>query len=764
MNNNKIGNIAIKTASRPRARFNLSHDVNTTFSFGDIQPAMCRLLPANSKTSVEVESLVRLAPLLSPTFGRIKYKQYHHFVGMSTLTENFAPMMAQQAVSRSQGTFQPTDLPFCKLSYLSRLILIGAKCTIYDGNNGGDDSGAQITVDLYKVTDINNLPARASSILSGAFASSYNASGSIPAFDNYSGPTLNLQYIFNDYSSGQCIIPIANQTGWSFFDVQPSALTSFVYQTFSGDVTTVMLDSADYVVTRPTTGTSNLTFAFRLSAFGKRLRKVLLGCGYQIDFRSDRQVSLMPLFATYKAYFDSFGLTLYNKWETTNVYKILRYTDNYYASADFNNWLMGVSSYLSLQSDFFRFINDVGNMWYTDSQDFVSAHITNTAVSSSTASENPRLISVDSSNSYHPNVDYSDITQVLASLSNPNGHAYIDAVKHGYLDSEYLKILYHRTNKNTIAGQRIAELLRAAGLGKYVDEDKSDFIGENETIVTISDVVSTSDTYQNNGGVKSGQVLGDYAGRGLEYNRSKNFTFENAETGFWVTLVCIVPESGYCQAIDRSVTQRTPFDFYQPDFDALGYEATAKDMVVGAVDWSSPSSAVGSLFSSFGFVPTYSSMKVANNVLNGDFSLRGTRDSYLPFTLDKIISVGERAVYHDTALDTGDSNGYRCYHLLRPSDLPTASPIWRYVGRYPWLGLYNRIFNQVGTQLESDPRYYWFDNSGYSKYIYLYNDYDNFLCHNIFNVQQWAPMLPIEKSFETYEEGEEAPNSSMGKA
>lgn len=378
----------------------------------------------------------------------------------------------------------------------------------------------------------------------------------------------------------------------------------------------------------------------------------------------------------------------------------MQYTDNYYSNPGLDNWVNDVSSYATMHAWFLGFVNDLGNMWYTDSQDFVSMHIPNTAVSPNPAAVNSHIISVDSANNFNPNVDFSDISSVLGSLNSPNGHAYIDAVKHGALDSEYLKILYRHTNRNTIAGQRIAELLRAQGLGSYVDEARSNFIGANETIVTISDVTSTSDTYQVNNGVKTGQVLGDYAGKGIEYNKSKTFTYENDEVGFWVTLVCIIPESGYCQALDRAVTCKTKFDFYNPDFDGLGYEATAKDQVVGSQDWSSASG--GSLFSGFGFAPQYSGLKIANNVMNGDFSLRGTKSGYQPFTLDKLINVGERDVFHDSALDTPDSVGYRVYKLLTAQDLPTASPIWRYVGRYPWLGLYNRIFNQVGTQLEND--------------------------------------------------------------
>ena len=67
------------------------------------------------------------------------------------------------------------------------------------------------------------------------------------------------------------------------------------------------------------TDKSVIHFAFRLSNFGKRLRKILMGLGYQIDFRAKNEVSILPLFAYYKAYFDSFGLTLYQNYLHTNL-------------------------------------------------------------------------------------------------------------------------------------------------------------------------------------------------------------------------------------------------------------------------------------------------------------------------------------------------------------------------------------------------------------------------------------------------------------
>ena len=90
MKTNTLGKVSMQTANRPRARFDLSHNVNTTFGFGETQPLTCRLLVPGSKTIVSNESLIRLAPMVSPTFGLMKLKTWHYFVGMSDLTRNFS--------------------------------------------------------------------------------------------------------------------------------------------------------------------------------------------------------------------------------------------------------------------------------------------------------------------------------------------------------------------------------------------------------------------------------------------------------------------------------------------------------------------------------------------------------------------------------------------------------------------------------------------------------------------------------------------------
>ena len=74
---NKQKKIKVENSGFKRSKFNWSHDVNTTFGWGEIQPTQCKMLIPGSKTTMQAQNLIRLAPMVAPTFGRVKYKTYN---------------------------------------------------------------------------------------------------------------------------------------------------------------------------------------------------------------------------------------------------------------------------------------------------------------------------------------------------------------------------------------------------------------------------------------------------------------------------------------------------------------------------------------------------------------------------------------------------------------------------------------------------------------------------------------------------------------
>lgn len=798
MKANKQSKIKVPKSGFKRSRFNWSHDVNTTFSWGEIQPTQCKLLIPGSKTTMSTQNLIRLAPMVAPTFGRVKYKTYNQFVNVSEVFPNFDAMMAQEPKSTGYGTRVPMSIPYVKLGVLSANVLHGARATLYFADNAtkaaageywtqyrtapniAPNSSDPTCSDWYThYSHIGGVGKPIPPILTDAFNKSSN--GVMPEVQ---GQPLTIGLFGSAYANifsttnDPVILGIKH---WAdlcpvrrdYKSSDPSG-SPYVLQDYQREVT---MESADYVLEGSFEYSSGnfeyFALAVELSDFGKRLRKVFQGCGYQIDFQSNLNVSILPLLAQYKAYFDIFGLELYQGWETTYASQIIKDIENRFLDNVTSRFMYtgrGQLATVNNSNNGIAFmLTELANEWYTDDADYVSAHLAKLGVSPlvDTVGEFINLDGNGNLDKYGLGLSTTvadetagsdmitgsqkdDGTGALGS-SNIGGMYSTLYTHHTQLDAEMLKRLYKWTNRNTILGRRIAELLRAQGLGKYVDECKSNYIGSTDTMITISDVVSTAATED--------ASLGEYGGRGLQYDATGTLTFENDSYGYWVTLATVVPEAGYTQGLDPTLTSLDKFNLYNPDFDAIGMECTPKANIVGHQYICDPT--VGSQnYGGFGFIPRYSKFKVCNNLTNGDFNRHGKRNTYLPYTLDKQLNVNDYSV---------DAEAYKFQDLthkiwnyvaldksVKANQMPIAGNVWRQPTKYNWLGNFDRIFLRVGERDDSDIQNV---APGDAVGFYDYND-DNFLGHHIYDVQSYAPMKPIEDSYGL--EDMEDPNGKAG--
>ena len=762
--NNTLENVQMKTSALPRARFNWNHDVNTTFGFGVIQPVVCKWLPPNTKTSMSLRNLIRLAPLSAPAFARIKYKTFSHYVAISDLFQDFPHLLSQTPLARGQNLLSIEQLPHLPLGLLSFLVLIGAKCSVYQTvtQTGLNDPSRVI----HRVQSEDGIPVQdAIQAFDTLFANSglFTFNHHSVEFPHFVGTVMNLGALYgNRYGNGAdtaLSIPLSNVDKISFYDVSSRNAQSEAQSSETAIDTNniAVIGACDMSIDLELNG-YGVTLCFNLSDFGKRIYTALVGCGYQIDFQSKTKVSLVPLMALWKSYFDDFGVLLYDNFFSTNLYKLLTHID-YYNAVDLTH-LFG-------HTEFISFINDLGNMWATDQQNYTSAHIESTAISPAFGLSKS-FIDVDGSANI-TEVDNFDVNNLQI-----NGHSFIDAVKHGHLDSEYLKRIYLCTNRRTVLGRAVADILRAQGFGDFVDNTKGHFIGFEETDISIDAVISQSDTFSETENGSRGKVLGDYAGLGVGSNyagnrQPKTFTYENDEFGYWITLGVVMPDSGYCQALDGSLLAIDRNSLFNPEFDALGYEATRKQQIVGAHHWCeriNEETEANTLDATFGFIPRYSSLKIQTNKFNGGFSLGSVRNSYQQYTLDKLINVGEKQVSAPFFNSYAHYTHYFVHDLLTPSRLPTASIVWRFISRYAFLGNLNRIFAYVGVDPSNVHELFDSDDAVEelrSKFEYLVRTEDNFMIHHVVNMIGFAPMKPIERSFETFEDGEQ-PNMNAPKA
>lgn len=801
MKTNKQGKIKVPKSGFKRSRFNWSHDVNTTFNWGEIQPTQCKLLIPGSKTTMSAQTLIRLAPMVAPTFGRVKYKTYNQFVDIAEIMPNFDAMMAQEPVSTGVATKVPQQLPWSRLGALSSVILNGARATMYfadsqtdaaNGNywtqyriapnitpNSSDPTCADWYTAMSRIMGTGTQPF-SNSVTTDAF--NKVANGIMPeingmgvrfgsfgaAYANIYGSTGDVPFILGAKSIAD-LCPVRRD-----YVYDGPGSSSLSIQDYQKEVT---FDSADYVLEGQYEYSAGqiqyFALAVELSDFGKRLRKVLQGCGYQIDFTSAANVSILPLIAQYKAYFDIFGLELYQGWETTLCSKLIKDIEVNFKQNITSSMVRtgkGVLATIDTNNYGLAFLMcEAANEWYTDDADYVSAHIAKLGVSPLMNSDGRTgFIDVYSGNTIIQDINIapgtvSDQTQTtelttgsmedtgLGAPGNGNigGIASVDYTYHTQIDAELLKRMYKWVNRNTILGRRIAELLRAQGLGKYVDECKSNYIGSTDTMVTISDVVSQAAT--------ADATLGEYGGRGLQYVNDQTLVFENDSYGYWITFATVVPESGYTQGLDPTLQSLDKFNLYNPDFDAIGMEVTPRANIVATNYITGPGFTSNA---SFGFIPRYSKFKVCQNLVNGDFNRHGKRNTYLPYTLDKQLNINDfqtdAEAYKFTGLTNKIWNYAKINKSARDSSMPIAGNVWRCPTKYSWLGNFNRIFLNIGDRDDSEISNV---KPGDAVGINDYND-DNFLGHSILDVQCYAPMKPIVDSYGL--EDMEDPNGKAG--
>ena len=800
MKTSKQKKISVPKSGFRRSHFNLAHDVNTTFSWGEVQPTQCRMLIPGSKTTLSTQSLIRLAPMVAPTFGRVRYKTYNQFVNIAEIFPNWDAMMAQEPKSTGYGTRVPMKVPHVKLGALCANILYGARATLYFADDATKAANGEYWTQYRlapNVTPNSSDPtcgdwydcwSRISNnvITSAVTTDALNAAAN-KVLPDIKGVGLRLG-AFGTYYSGLYTDPTDVQViiaAQGFQDLcpvvrnyEPGAPSGspLALKDYQREVT---MDSADYVLEGSYEYSSGnvqyFALAVELSDFGKRLRKVFQGVGYQIDFLSTANVSILPLLAQYKAYFDIFGLELYQGWETTCAARLIHDIENRFLTDVTSEFIRAGKSALATIDNsnmgLAFIINELANDWYTDDVDYVSSHISSLVVTPG-ADLNDQFISVDSSGNmqFRPNVDINaaqvgdnyttydsqfppetnepndpDVRRRLRTDTPMDGTAFINQLQHGQVDAEVLKRLYKWCNRNTVLGRRIEELLRAQGLGKYVDETKSNYIGSTDTLVTISDVVSTAATED--------ASLGEFGGKGLQYDSTSTLTFENDSYGYWVTLAAVVPDAGYCQGLDPTVTSLSKFDMYLPDFDAVGMEMTPKRNIVATNYLVSDNADYSYL--GFGFVPKMSKFKVCQNLVNGDFNRHGKRSTYLPYTLDKQLNINDYGVdaeaYHYTSVTNKVTNNVKLLKSARVEDLPIAGNLWRQPTKYRFLGNFDRIFLNIGEHDDTvdvklpsvgDSSLAGGDAVGFADY----ND-DNFLGHHIYDMQTYAPMKPIEDSY-----------------
>lgn len=250
--------VLLGTSAHKNYTHNMSFDNNTTMDFGFLQPLLSQYMLPNSSISVNSKQLVRLAPMPTPSFARMYLQNFSRFVKMTDVVPYYESLLSGISFTTSSGqSVKPTQMPVTTNSFLLWNLLVLSRCSVYEKYSLvgiGDDFA-------YKPLDVV---------------------GSLEDKFKY---MLQNRFGFVD-------------TDWTY---KPEFTTAkYSLSPLQSDYTILYSDSEskkDYM------------FCFQFSARAKRLRKAFLGLGYSLNGEDNKLVSIAPLLAYYKAYYDYFGLT-----------------------------------------------------------------------------------------------------------------------------------------------------------------------------------------------------------------------------------------------------------------------------------------------------------------------------------------------------------------------------------------------------------------------------------------------------------------------
>lgn len=700
----KIGKIEVQKSGEGKSKFNFSHDVSSTYGFGEIQPLMVRpCVTGNETHNWTIDSLVRLSPLAVSTFGRVQYKLSNHFVPFDEICpswKNILSNVPESYFNDNTGTSSiPYKFPTVSQTFLQVLLSTYPYGTysnsIRPGRNNANSNWEQNPIDADTFYKLNHaFPAAVGSFRSGGI-----------------------------------------------FD----ATTHFIpYHEVTSDSAYLTPDGADFnifYVDDEVTDSDHLLLV-KLTGKGKRLYKILTGLGYKPSPNTDLQMNMLPLLAFYKAYFDEYCIPQYQNWFDTSAYKLIKYMEMHSPTYSIDAQLQDSNPIVKLVMDFF---DDLSECWYSENSDYVSG--CTPADGSLPSAMDQRL----------DQLNYSRMGAMVNALSmfdevNPgitgekfNPEGFSSSYSFDQVSDEVLKKIYLSVNRESAVGYDIKKRLIEKGYQSYVDDCESYHLGSKTIPIQISDVNSSADTST---GPTSGTPLGAYTGKGIQYDQN-HFKYTNSTLGYIITLGTIVPVSSVVNALDPTLLGINRYTFYNPEFDSLGMEEVAR-ACIGKLQGTYANEISVKDDNLFGYLPRYSGFKCStSNILNGEFSMKSTRQSWLPYTLDKVIIENGSSQTSDVDAEgkfkTNDTTADAQRWLI-----PTAGQDWRYPTNASWKGNFNRIFlygsegyhsgnNWSMTDFQVDPVS------------------DNFLVHNVIDHTAYISMKPISESWDTIDEEDGGP-------
>lgn len=722
--------------------FPISFDSSTTSNFGECIPQFCHEVVADSHVNIDLRSAVRLAPLSLPTFGKAYLHSYAFYHKFCDLWKPYNDFIAQTPYSNGAGTtYIPTSVPSIPLNYLWFMVLAHSTFTVWNVNSSVISNGrnSPLAVGRYTVNPRPLDPGESDQINAGLVATLAGVAASVPVssrgplFEYLSDPSRksNLIYGLDDTPPSTCVSATGD-------DAVFPAGSDFMLSLDGSIAYKGVPDSSGSVSYRPlqsSTGSSVL-YCFKLNNSGKLLRKILMGLGYQlkrlgyVDFSkgmSAQTVSALPLFAFYKSYFSTFAPKRFVKYEQTffgRVMAAIENTGSSFVDTVFSDSVFSTGSPLS------GMIDDLLSCFYTEDTDYYSSQIIGLA-NDFGGSLMQQYLGVNK----HGSPEVASLADIPVQNNVPAIDLAASPMKHSQAQQNVMARLTNFVNRRSLLGGKIADLLESVfGIPKKdVFDDDNPYIGSNVVDVDFSDVFSTAETAEGS--------LGEYAGKAIGVGSSNDLSVDCPSPGYVLVFNSLVPRTQKVQGLNPMLFHVKPSDFYNPQFDGLTLLPTNK-LTAFCVDSLSDHYSVD-VANSFGNQSLFAEYKTrTQGILNGDLSLMSTKSSYDSFTMDQTFA-------HYVVQDSQETSGTLVFSVTSPNtSVLSAGTMWRYIGRWLWLGNFDRIF--VNTR-----QFYTTVFPGITESDFSWQSRDsavtddNLVIHNVVDLKINAPMLPLEDSYMT---------------
>lgn len=675
-----LGKIKVGTAFSKSYTHNMDFDNNTTMDFGTVQPLLCQYLFPRSDVKLNYRQLVRLAPMPTPSFARLFVKNYVRFVNIAEVVPYHEALLSAKPYFADTKSFVPRKMPFTSNRMLQYYLLRFSMYTIY-GVNSDNTTYSPLIQGIESTKEQYNL------VLEMFYA--YLGIGSHPKdymklrekYDSVHFPSLG----FVSFFSADYIVP--------------------VYNTITGSETPMAF------------------ICFKYSNFARRLRKQFVGLGYGLQLEDNTDISFAPLLAYYKTYFDTFGLTRVKAFESTPCYALIRYISNYQIDYGLGMFTQvdPTSSVANRHRYFDMFMSDLGDVYYTDSDNYSSAHRTKPNNDATAPVSGKTLLEANGGTSQEILSNNALLYQPELKTEVQSSNAFFTQ-----LSLDLLKRVTRFVAKDSAIGYRISDWVRVHYGADVVNTlfEESNFISESSSPIDISDVFSTSDT-ANVGAEDKGDYLGAYAGKGIGFNKS-GCSFHSRYHGYLFMFSVIVPQIRDFVGTDPTLYAIDKDSIPVADFDALGMEVTPRGALIG--DNFIASKRGEFTDKSFGFIPRYSGFKVKKDVVNGDMYLGFFKRDFQPYYLDRIPYNNFIRNVYETGKSQFKIDG------LSFANSPNSSTNWQVLDGKTNIGNFNRLFYDEGD-ISSE-----------------FNNPENFIVQTVFDFKVKNFLKPISESYETYDE------------